>query len=188
MPIKKALLAALALSNATPILHGRTRSTVRYDPPASLQHNYSPHLSLSREPVGQPVTPRKSAPRSPAKKSAPKSARSKSSSHKSGPSLRRLSRGPTAGRPERSRKSTQKGSTSVFRNPEIFEMYGNGGVYEGELKDGKPHGRGTMRYANGNVCDGAWKRGRMIAELKATSQDCHIFDYQDANDDQRRRH
>ena len=29
--------------------------------------------------------------------------------------------------------------------------------YEGELKDGKRHGKGIHRYANGDVYDGEWK-------------------------------
>ncbi|KAL9190465.1 hypothetical protein ACHAXT_007676 [Thalassiosira profunda] len=46
----------------------------------------------------------------------------------------------------------QHGSIEIFR-------YG-GGAYEGELKDGQPHGRGTCKYAkNGDVYDGEWVEG-----------------------------
>ena len=38
--------------------------------------------------------------------------------------------------------------------------YANGDVYEGEYKEGKKEGRGTMRYANGSVYEGEWKGGK----------------------------
>jgi hypothetical protein len=39
--------------------------------------------------------------------------------------------------------------------------YASGDVYEGELKDGdNRHGRGMYRYANGNVYEGEWKDDR----------------------------
>jgi hypothetical protein len=34
-----------------------------------------------------------------------------------------------------------------------------GGVYDGALKDGKPHGQGTMEYRNGKKYIGKWKNG-----------------------------
>ena len=34
--------------------------------------------------------------------------------------------------------------------------YPERGRYEGEFKDGKPHGQGIMKYANGDVYDGRW--------------------------------
>ena len=33
------------------------------------------------------------------------------------------------------------------------------GLTEGEFKDGKPEGRGTYRFANGNVYEGEFKDG-----------------------------
>ncbi|MBN9294855.1 MAG: hypothetical protein J0G96_12835 [Flavobacteriia bacterium] len=33
------------------------------------------------------------------------------------------------------------------------------GVYTGELRDGKPHGYGTMRYNNGDIYTGHWSEG-----------------------------
>jgi len=33
------------------------------------------------------------------------------------------------------------------------------GTYTGQLKDGKPHGRGTMVYPNGAKYVGGWKDG-----------------------------
>ncbi|KAL9188910.1 hypothetical protein ACHAXT_011400 [Thalassiosira profunda] len=35
----------------------------------------------------------------------------------------------------------------------------NGDIYEGEMKDGVIHGKGVYRYADGNVYDGEWKDG-----------------------------
>ena len=37
--------------------------------------------------------------------------------------------------------------------------YTNGDVYEGEFMGGYKHGKGTMKYANGDVYDGDWKDG-----------------------------
>jgi len=39
--------------------------------------------------------------------------------------------------------------------------YANGDVYNGQWKDGKPDGKGAMRYyANGDFYDGMWKHGK----------------------------
>ena len=38
----------------------------------------------------------------------------------------------------------------------------NGNSYHGDVKDGKPHGRGTYNYANGNVVIGYWEDGNII--------------------------
>ena len=39
--------------------------------------------------------------------------------------------------------------------------FANGNVYEGEWKAGKPEGRGTFRFASGNVYEGEFKAGKM---------------------------
>lgn len=36
------------------------------------------------------------------------------------------------------------------------KQYSNGNTYEGQLKDGKPHGRGIMTFPDGKVYDGGW--------------------------------
>lgn len=52
--------------------------------------------------------------------------------------------------------------THIFRS--------KGGTYEGEweymgeLNEWKPHGKGTFRYASGNVYEGDWKSGRREGE------------------------
>ena len=33
-------------------------------------------------------------------------------------------------------------------------------VYEGERKEGVPHGRGTMLYADGDMYEGTWRDGK----------------------------
>ena len=38
--------------------------------------------------------------------------------------------------------------------------YADGDVYKGEWKAGKEEGRGTYRYADGDVYEGAWKAGK----------------------------
>jgi hypothetical protein len=35
----------------------------------------------------------------------------------------------------------------------------NGDKYEGELSNGKPHGKGTMIYTDGSRYDGEWSEG-----------------------------
>jgi hypothetical protein len=37
----------------------------------------------------------------------------------------------------------------------------NGKVYEGEYMDGKPHGRGIMKWRDGREYEGEWKEGKM---------------------------
>ena len=37
-----------------------------------------------------------------------------------------------------------------------------GGVYTGEIKDGLPHGKGTMTYPDGSKHEGIWKNGELV--------------------------
>ena len=39
------------------------------------------------------------------------------------------------------------------------------GGYEGEYKDGKRHGQGTMNYANGNSKKGIWRNDELISNV-----------------------
>ena len=48
--------------------------------------------------------------------------------------------------------------------PGTMEKYENGDVYEGEIKDGKRNGQGTMTYANGDVYEGTWVDGQRSGE------------------------
>lgn len=39
--------------------------------------------------------------------------------------------------------------------------FGDGTVYEGDVADGKPHGKGKISYPNGNAYDGSWVEGKI---------------------------
>ena len=38
-------------------------------------------------------------------------------------------------------------------------IYSNGNIYKGEFKKGRPDGKGIMTYSNGNKYEGEWKKG-----------------------------
>ena len=40
----------------------------------------------------------------------------------------------------------------------------NKNEYKGDLKEGLPHGTGTMNFKSGNVYKGQWKNGKMDGE------------------------
>ena len=44
----------------------------------------------------------------------------------------------------------------------IICRYSNGAVYEGQWKDGQPHGKGKMKYSNGMIYSGMWREGKFI--------------------------
>jgi len=44
---------------------------------------------------------------------------------------------------------------------ELSEIYIDGDKYVGELRNGKPHGKGTLNYTDGNKYVGEWKNGEM---------------------------
>jgi hypothetical protein len=51
---------------------------------------------------------------------------------------------------------------SIPKNPVLDGTklrYPDGRVYTGEIRDGKPHGYGTMVYPNGNTMTGNWADG-----------------------------
>ncbi len=37
-------------------------------------------------------------------------------------------------------------------------------VYEGEWKDGLPHGQGTLYVSKGKVIEGLWEKGELVEE------------------------
>ena len=51
----------------------------------------------------------------------------------------------------------------------MIPVNGIGGLYTGYMRNGKIHGKGTIKLSNGDVCDGEWKDG----EFK--SQTCSLF-------------
>ena len=58
-----------------------------------------------------------------------------------------------------------------------IKKYANGDVYEGELKEGKPDGRGRMTCANGNVYKGEWKEGKPDGRGKMTDTDGSVYEW-----------
>ena len=38
-------------------------------------------------------------------------------------------------------------------------------VYEGEWKDGMPHGRGALSVSRGKVVEGIWEKGELVEEI-----------------------
>ncbi|KAL9184895.1 hypothetical protein ACHAXT_002672 [Thalassiosira profunda] len=59
--------------------------------------------------------------------------------------------------------------------------YGNGCVYDGEVKDGMPHGKGIFKFTNGDVFDGQWVNGKRNGRGIYTWKDGAAYDgeYQD---------
>lgn len=41
-----------------------------------------------------------------------------------------------------------------------------GKIYEGEWKDGYPHGKGTLIVSKGKVIVGEWAKGKLVKEMK----------------------
>lgn len=37
-------------------------------------------------------------------------------------------------------------------------------IYEGEWKDGMPHGRGSLSVSRGKVIEGMWEKGELVKE------------------------
>ena len=54
--------------------------------------------------------------------------------------------------------------------------YPNGDVYEGDWRDGKPHGRGKMTYPNGDVYEGDWLHGKANGIGKYTYRDGRVYE------------
>jgi hypothetical protein len=53
--------------------------------------------------------------------------------------------------------------TALFTNIAFAEKISFiGGEYEGELRDGKPHGEGILIFSNGHTIAGEWKEGNMV--------------------------
>ena len=54
----------------------------------------------------------------------------------------------------------------VYEDVEL--TYPNGMFYGGGLKNGKPHGQGTMVFKNGDMYEGQWKDGKLDGKVKYT--------------------
>ena len=55
--------------------------------------------------------------------------------------------------------STESSSKNIHNFGYKKIVYQNGNIYEGELKNGKKHGKGIMKYKNGYIYDGDWENG-----------------------------
>ncbi|KAL9188888.1 hypothetical protein ACHAXT_011378 [Thalassiosira profunda] len=67
-------------------------------------------------------------------------------------------------------------STSTADGGKIETPHYDNGVYEGELKNDKPHGRGVCRYANGHVYDGEWRDGKMHGKGTLKEKNGDVYD------------
>merc|ERR1740124_1882960 len=54
--------------------------------------------------------------------------------------------------------------------------WADGGVYEGDWKDGKMHGKGKYSYANGGVYEGDWKDGKMHGKGKYSFANGDVYE------------
>jgi len=54
----------------------------------------------------------------------------------------------------------QEGGRAVFDSKKCKETRGNGKIFEGEWKRGRPHGMGTMTNADGDIYKGQWLNGK----------------------------
>ena len=55
--------------------------------------------------------------------------------------------------------------SKIFLEPEpivsVREVYSNGAVYTGQMKNGKKHGRGVFKFPGGGAYDGEWNDNQM---------------------------
>ena len=56
------------------------------------------------------------------------------------------------------------------------KTYSSGRVYEGELRNDVPEGKGKMTYANGDIFDGEWKNGKANGIGKYTHANGDVFE------------
>mmetsp|Transcript_65407 Transcript_65407/g.175478 ORF Transcript_65407/g.175478 Transcript_65407/m.175478 type:complete len:93 (+) Transcript_65407:779-1057(+) len=56
----------------------------------------------------------------------------------------------------------------TINEPAKVQTYGKvvntDGVYEGEFKDDRRHGKGTMTYVNGSKYEGSWQAGKKYGQ------------------------
>lgn len=80
-------------------------------------------------------------------------------------------------RQERYPPSYRQAMRHIFPPPpldkDVYEYreltYPNGIFYEGGLKNGKPHGQGTMIFKNGDMYEGQWKDGKLDGKVTYSS-------------------
>ncbi len=57
-----------------------------------------------------------------------------------------------------------------------IQQYDNGGIYEGEFRNGVQHGQGTYRLPNGYQYTGEWVDGEIRGQGRATFPDGSIYE------------
>ena len=58
----------------------------------------------------------------------------------------------------------------------------NGNRYEGDWRNNKTHGRGTLYFANGDKCEGDWREDRLVGRGKGWAEGRQMKCYWDGND------
>ena len=56
-----------------------------------------------------------------------------------------------------------------------IQQYDNGGIYEGEFRNGVQHGQGTYRLPNGYEYTGSWVDGEISGQGRAVFLDQSIY-------------
>ena len=57
-----------------------------------------------------------------------------------------------------------------------IQQYDNGGIYEGEFRNGVQHGQGTYRLPNGYEYTGTWVDGEIRGQGRAVFPDRSIYE------------
>jgi hypothetical protein len=73
------------------------------------------------------------------------------------------------------KKRVSKRKNSILKGGEIIP-YGDGSVYDGEVKDGKKNGRGKYTWASGSVYEGDWKDDKKNGRGKFTWASGQVYD------------
>jgi len=60
--------------------------------------------------------------------------------------------------------------------PTICKLKLDDGTYEGEIVNGKPHGKGKLTYSDGDVYEGDWVDGERTGKGKMTYADDKVYD------------
>ena len=79
-------------------------------------------------------------------------------------------------------RKRRRGEGNTMSEEKILNICGyvkikyENGSYEGDYKNGKRHGRGKMKYADGNIYDGMWLDNRRDGYGKMTYNDGCVYD------------
>jgi hypothetical protein len=82
----------------------------------------------------------------------------------------------------RTRQLVRKNSTEYTNQNQIYISYPNGDVYEGEIKNDKKNGKGTLIFANGTYYEGEWKDDKMYGLGKLSYSDGSLYEGQFKDD------